>query len=303
MKASTRNNNGKQASVQEEETAPLLEGNDAFTDGEQNDDVEANHPSSRKHTMAVYVREFGSWFYYNGLVILLAVVLVVGTIAVVVLGCKQSLETQSSGSPLSVKDHPLRETTAVCTTSGCVLAAAELLKSMSPRYKSIDPCTDFQSYVCEGFDMSHDLRDDQTDIWTGQVMAENAQLVLRRILEAPFPGQDLKTFGSGSIDEKNFQKMQDAYSACMNESQIAEQGSQPLLELLSMVEELYPPHPGRPIAPTSGHVQEGLKSESTNSLSRAIGFMMSIGAEALFSLSVQVGVKLALPSCDVIRID
>lgn len=49
----------------------------------------------------------------------------------------------------------------ICTTPGCVLAASELLRSMSPNYKDIDPCDDFRAYVCEGFDATHDLRSDQ----------------------------------------------------------------------------------------------------------------------------------------------
>lgn len=58
---------------------------------------------------------------------------------------------------------------------------------MSPDYKKIDPCTDFERLTCEGWDDRHDLRPDQGDAFTGTIMSENSQMLLRHILEAPYP--------------------------------------------------------------------------------------------------------------------
>ena len=136
--------------------------------------------------------------------------------------------------------------------------------------------------------MSHELRHDQTDIWVGEVMTENAQSVLRHVLESSFPKEHFKGLSSSSVDEHNLRKIQDAYGAYMNETQIKEQGIQPLLDMLSQVEELYPPHPGHSFQQTPNHTRKGLLDNSANGLSKAINFIMGIGAEAMIFLSVEV---------------
>ena len=120
-------------------------------------------------------------------------------------------------------------------------------------------------------------------------MAENSQSVLRHVLESPFPKDEIEATSKLSIDEQNFQKMQDAYSACMNDTQIKEHGAQPLLELLSKVEELYPPHPCGQSVGMMDSAQKGLSSDNVDGLTRAVNFLMSIGTEAMVSLNVQVG--------------
>ena len=51
----------------------------------------------------------------------------------------------------------------------------------------MDPCDDFEELVCGGWDERHDLRPDQGDAFTGTIMDENSQMLLRHILEAPYP--------------------------------------------------------------------------------------------------------------------
>jgi endothelin-converting enzyme len=75
----------------------------------------------------------------------------------------------------------------MCTTPACVHAASEILYNLSPDYQALNPCTDFERLVCEGWDDRHDLRPDQGDAFTGTTMAENSQMLLRHILEAPYP--------------------------------------------------------------------------------------------------------------------
>lgn len=48
--------------------------------------------------------------------------------------------------------------TGICLTPACVLAASEILQTLSPRYQDIDPCHEFDKYVCEGWEEQHDLR-------------------------------------------------------------------------------------------------------------------------------------------------
>ena len=72
-------------------------------------------------------------------------------------------------------------------TPACVHAASEILYNLSPNYKELDPCTDFEELVCGGWRDRHDLRPDQGDAFTGTIMNENSELLLRHILEAPYP--------------------------------------------------------------------------------------------------------------------
>jgi hypothetical protein len=75
----------------------------------------------------------------------------------------------------------------VCLTPECVHAASEILYNLSPDYKDLDPCTDFEELVCGGWRDRHDLRPDQGDAFTGTIMSEASQMLLRHILEAPYP--------------------------------------------------------------------------------------------------------------------
>ena len=74
-----------------------------------------------------------------------------------------------------------------CLTPACVHAASEILYNLSPNYKELDACDDFEELVCGGWRDHHDLRADQGDAFTGTIMSENSQMLLRHILEAPYP--------------------------------------------------------------------------------------------------------------------
>lgn len=154
----------------------------------------------------------------------------------------------------------------ICITPECVLASAEILSSRSPNYQNIEPCDDFRTYMCEGFDATHDLRPDQSDVSSLSVLAERGQALLRHILEAPFS----KTMASGKhshVDKDNFEKLHDAYGACLNETAIKSKGADPLIKLVQ-------------------HVTEIFKSEK--SWTETYSFLMSVGIEPLISLDIQV---------------
>lgn len=85
--------------------------------------------------------------------------------------------------PVPVPEHKAD----VCLTPACVHAASELLYNLSPKYKELDPCDNFEELVCGGWRDRHDLRADQGDAFTGTIMSENSELLLRHILEAPYP--------------------------------------------------------------------------------------------------------------------
>ncbi|KAK4690752.1 hypothetical protein P7C71_g6112, partial [Lecanoromycetidae sp. Uapishka_2] len=158
------------------------------------------------------------------------------------------------------KPEEPQESENICLSSSCVLAASEILENMSPRYHEIDPCTNFENFVCDGWAEKHDLRADQGSSFTGTIMAENSQQILRHVLESSYPisSQD---FESHSVaKQKIFEKLHDVYEACMNEGKLKEIGSAPLLNILRKIETLY--NAKRPHDDTFFSSQQGQKGLS-----------------------------------------
>ncbi len=187
------------------------------------------------------------------------------------------------------------ETENICLSPSCVLAASEILENMSPRYHEIDPCIDFDKFVCEGWAEKHDLRADQGGAFTGTIMAENSQTILRHVLESPYPmsSQDFEIHSVAK--QKIFEKLHDAYEACMGEEKLKELGSAPLLDVLRKIEEMFPakrPSEDSEHSSTlSNQNQKGLLSKGENELSKTMAYLISIGVGALVRFDVGV-------SCD-----
>lgn len=139
------------------------------------------------------------------------------------------------------------------------------------RHKELDPCEDFRTYVCEGFDAVHEIREDQISVGSLQIMSEEGELILKRILESPAP-QDTSLFWTASSpDHEIFAKLQDGYNACMNETLLRSIGSKPLLKLLYQLGKIYP-------------VKTPFGKDT--SLTDAVEFLMTIGARSPISLGV-----------------
>lgn len=119
-----------------------------------------------------------------------------------------------------------------CTSAACVHAASEILYNLSPNYAEIDPCEHFDVFACQGFEEHHVLRPDQGDMFRGTLMAEDAEITLRQILES----DDAEV---ASADRKNFDKLKADYLACMDEETIEAQGLDPLLRLTDKVTSIY----------------------------------------------------------------
>ena len=134
-------------------------------------------------------------------------------------------ETPSENIP------PLPVAASVCETPECVHAASEILYNLDPNYAEIDPCTNFDQYVCGGWRERHDMRPDQGAIFAGTYMSEEAQSKLRHILESPK--------ASDPADSKNFDKLKAAYAACMDETTVNKRGTKPLQDLLSGLDNVY----------------------------------------------------------------
>lgn len=139
------------------------------------------------------------------------------------------------------------------------------------RHKDLDPCDDFRTFACEGFDAIHEIREDQTSVGSLQIMSEEGQLTLKRVLESPAPKHVSLFWTASSPDDEIFTKMQNSYNACLNETQLRAVGSKPLIDLLVQLGDIYP--------------EKKPKGKDT-SLTEAIQFMMTIGSRGPISLGV-----------------
>ncbi|KAJ5103363.1 hypothetical protein N7532_003892 [Penicillium argentinense] len=168
-------------------------------------------------------------------------------------------------SPIGVPTPRPQSPPAICQTPECIHAASEILYSLDPNYGQIDPCTDFDQFVCGGWRERHDMRADQGSVFAGTIMEENAETNLRHILEQPQ--------APDSADINNFEKIKAAYDACLDESTIKQRGSKPLDELLARLQNFYPS-------------KSGLVAGTQDHLTDALLFLLKTGVYALVSPGV-----------------
>ena len=171
--------------------------------------------------------------------------------------------------------------TGLCTTPACVHAASSLLYNLDPSHAKIDPCTDFDKLACGGFQLRHDLRPDQGDMFTGTLMVENSQTILRHILEGN--ADDI-----AATDKAIFKKLKDDYDACMDEKTIRSYGVKPLKGVVDKLKMLYPvPVSGRS-STANAHAQHAVGLRSEDTLGAAMLYKITLGIGGLLSIGVGV---------------
>lgn len=137
--------------------------------------------------------------------------------------------------PGSEPDTPTGE--LPCTSSHCVLAASEILRSIDP---TVDPCDDFYTFSNGGWLKEHPIPGDAGLFGMGQyIAAENAR-VIRRLLEdqEDTPSNIAKlALKSGDdlvrADERNLKKLRDFYHSCMDRDAQDRMGARPVLDMIN----------------------------------------------------------------------
>lgn len=179
--------------------------------------------------------------------------------------CLVNVSFHSAEEP-SDNETPHTEAPTICQTPECVSAASEILRNLDPKYADIDPCTDFDQYVCGGWRENHDMRSDQGAIFSGTFMQEASQARLRHLLETSSP--------SDPADSDIFDKLKSGYNACLDEDRAKKRGNEPLEKLLQDFEKIYSMDSG----------SEG----SETSLTDAVLHLIKSGVRALVESSVGV---------------
>ncbi|KAG8434193.1 hypothetical protein GDO86_012533 [Hymenochirus boettgeri] len=112
---------------------------------------------------------------------------------------------------------------SICTTTGCVTAAARIIQNMDP---TIEPCTDFYQYACGGWLNKHVIPETSSRYSIFDILRDEMEIILKGLLEMP-----------DQEDRDAFKKAKILYKSCMNENLIEQRDSLPLLDLLSTVGE------------------------------------------------------------------
>ncbi|XP_077679765.1 kell blood group glycoprotein isoform X2 [Eretmochelys imbricata] len=110
----------------------------------------------------------------------------------------------------------------LCDTEECLMLLARLLEV---RNATIDPCEDFYGYACGNWEANHLRSETMESSNVFDVLLEENQLILKRLLEVP----QLRVEGSAKGKAIQF------YHSCMDTQQIEAEGAQPLKELINQV--------------------------------------------------------------------
>ncbi|XP_003891051.4 membrane metallo-endopeptidase-like 1 isoform X1 [Papio anubis] len=143
-----------------------------------------------------------------------------------------------------------QEVSEVCTTPGCVMAAARILQNMDP---TTEPCNDFYQFACGGWLRRHVIPETNSRYSIFDVLRDELEVILKAVLE-----------NSTAKDRPAVEKARTLYRSCMNQSVIEKRGSQPLLDILEVVG-------GWPVAMDRWNETVGLKWE----LERQLALMNS----------------------------
>ncbi|KAK2008261.1 endothelin-converting enzyme 1 [Colletotrichum eremochloae] len=133
----------------------------------------------------------------------------------------------------------------ICTTPACLGLAAEILFNLADNYTEYDPCTDFDKLACNGFRAKK-----APSPGSGQAAtftSEPIQVILKYILEGPYPSGSDTGFISESlsedqiaVDRDNFKLMTDAYNACLNNTAAEAEGLKPLISVIDQIVKAFP---------------------------------------------------------------
>ncbi|XP_076757432.1 neprilysin-1 isoform X3 [Xylocopa sonorina] len=110
----------------------------------------------------------------------------------------------------------------VCMTEECIRTAASLLSAMD---RTAEPCVNFFQFACGTWNRRHVIPDDRSSISTFGVLADQLQVILKRILEEPPNHED----NNATLKAKMF------YKSCMDIPRIREIGDLPLKKTLELL--------------------------------------------------------------------
>ncbi|XP_018009279.1 neprilysin-2 isoform X2 [Hyalella azteca] len=125
----------------------------------------------------------------------------------------------AGSSPNSLFAGQTASASGICLTKGCVTSASELIENMDPQ---MDPCEDFFEYACGNYLKTKNIPDEKSSISQFSDVSDVLQEKLRTLVESE----------DSSEDTPSSLMVKQLYKSCMNTERIAEQGLQPLKDIL-----------------------------------------------------------------------
>ncbi|XP_018009275.1 neprilysin-2-like [Hyalella azteca] len=116
-------------------------------------------------------------------------------------------------------DKPSSSSADICLTKGCVTSASQLIANMD---SEVDPCEDFFEYACGNYLRTKNIPDEKSSISQFSDISDALNQKLRTLVESEDSSEDT----SSSLMVKQL------YKSCMDTESIAEQGLQPLKDIL-----------------------------------------------------------------------
>uniref|UniRef100_H3BI35 Membrane metalloendopeptidase like 1 n=1 Tax=Latimeria chalumnae TaxID=7897 RepID=H3BI35_LATCH len=111
----------------------------------------------------------------------------------------------------------------MCTTPGCVTAAARIIQNMD---STAEPCEDFYQYACGGWLNRYVIPETSSRYSIFDILRDEMEIILKGVLE------------TSEVDERDaFKKAKRLYKSCMNESLIEQRDSLPLIGMIEMIGE------------------------------------------------------------------
>lgn len=158
----------------------------------------------------------------------------------------------------------------------CIILSSSILSSLDT---SQDPCENFYEYANGGWLKSHPIPSDKGAFGNFEALAQENRRVLQQILSSE-SSYSVST-ASTSYDQQILKKLREFYNSCMDESKLAELGTEPLASVTSRVRRLLKGE--TTVVDTT--VKE--KHSNKNGLTAAIAYLHSRGIDGLFSVDIE----------------
>ncbi|KAF9387036.1 hypothetical protein CPB97_003033 [Podila verticillata] len=178
----------------------------------------------------------------------------------------------------------------VCTSAHCVTTAADIIRDLR---MDVDPCEDFSTYICGGFDDREEIPADEESVGYFKLIQKQNNRIIHSIL-APKTNRAIAVGGDqdSNAEESNLQKLRALFTSCMDEDQINKVGRQPVIDEVKKLLALFPIRGSLlSSSPAIASTTPDKDANRTTALAATIAHMTKLGLDSFTVLGVSTNVK------------